>query len=205
MPNAGSSETLSGRDRLIEATLTCLADEGSRGTTLRKIASIACVTPGLVRYHFESKDALLATAYRKFNQDIDLRLASIEFAEDWSIEQSLRYALRAYFPEDLTDTRKMREMVAFWELILTNAEIATIQKHAYTAIQNFFVGLIERFKGPVSNVENLAIGIISVTDGLWLECCFNPERMAPNEAVDIAYQFSLSSLSGLPALKCKPS
>ncbi len=86
MSNAGSRKTLSGRERLIEATLICLADQGSRSTRLRKIVWVAGVTPGLVRHYFESKDTLLVAAYQKFNRDIVLRLASIEFAQDWSIE-----------------------------------------------------------------------------------------------------------------------
>jgi len=86
-------------------------------------------------------------------------------------------------------------MVAFWGLVLTNPEIAKIQEESYSAFQAFFVGLIERHLGSRADAKEMASGIIAVADGLWLECCLNPERMTPEQAVRTAIRFSQASLS----------
>ncbi|REH40163.1 TetR family transcriptional regulator [Paraperlucidibaca baekdonensis] len=51
------------RQRLIDATVTCLADEGYAGTTVSKIISAAGVSRGAPMHHFPTKASLLeATA-----------------------------------------------------------------------------------------------------------------------------------------------
>ena len=178
-----------GRARLVEATLSCMADYGYQGTTVRRIAERAQVTAGLVRHHFDGKDALLVATYSHINQAALARMAGATDTPNGDIDGALEAAIRAFFPETLRDPRQMRIMVAFWGMVLTNPEIAEIQKATYAAFQAHFVALIERHLGPRRDAEEIANGIIAIADGLWLECCLNPERMPPEAAIETAVRF----------------
>lgn len=186
------SQSSDGRSRLIEAATSCMAEYGYQGTTVRKIAARAQVTAGLVRHHFDSKDALLVETYRHINNAALARMAAAE--QEGNVNDALDTAIRAFFPEDLRDPRQMRIMAAFWSLVLTEPEIADIQKASYSAVHAHFVGLIERHLGPREDAREIANGIVAIADGLWLECCLNPDRMTPEEAITTAIRFSRARL-----------
>jgi TetR/AcrR family transcriptional regulator, regulator of cefoperazone and chloramphenicol sensitivity len=48
------------RDRILIAAMACFAQDGFAAASIRRIARRADVSPGLVQYHFGSKDALRA-------------------------------------------------------------------------------------------------------------------------------------------------
>lgn len=52
------SADFTARARIRDAAITCFAESGVDGTTVREIASVAGVSPGLVMHHFGSKVAL---------------------------------------------------------------------------------------------------------------------------------------------------
>src|SRR4029453_5925987 len=51
-------EALTGRARIRDAAIRLFAERGIAGTTVRDIAREAGVSPGLLRHHFGSKEAL---------------------------------------------------------------------------------------------------------------------------------------------------
>ena len=172
-----------------------MADYGYQGTTVRRIAERAEVTAGLVRHHFAGKDALLVECYRRINEAALARMATAAEGEAAGLSEAIETAIRAFFPEDLGDPRQMRIMAAFWGPVLTNTEIAEIQQETYSAYQAHFIRLIERFAGPRDDAREIANGIIAIADGLWLECCLNPERMTPEQAIATAIGFSRARLT----------
>ena len=54
------------RDRIIDATIDCIADVGVAGTSHRKVADRAGVPLGSMTYHFTSMDELLVEAFTRF-------------------------------------------------------------------------------------------------------------------------------------------
>src|SRR5882757_6216088 len=57
------------RDRLIAAAFRVVAREGLEGASVKSIAAEAGVTPGLLHYHFPTRDALLVAALRQAQAD----------------------------------------------------------------------------------------------------------------------------------------
>ena len=53
------------RDRLIDAVFDVVARDGIDGASVKVIAAAADVTPGLLHYHFPTRDALLEAALRR--------------------------------------------------------------------------------------------------------------------------------------------
>lgn len=58
----GTNPTASTRDRLIDAAFRVVARDGLDGASVKLIAAEAGITPGLVHYHFSSKEAVLEAA-----------------------------------------------------------------------------------------------------------------------------------------------
>lgn len=54
------------RDRIIDATLDVIAENGVAGTSHRRVASAADVPLGSMTYHFDSMDALLQEAFTRY-------------------------------------------------------------------------------------------------------------------------------------------
>lgn len=73
----GASST---RERLIEATFTVVARDGLEATSVKTIAAEAGITPGLLHYHFPTKDALLEAALRRATESYAERLAALRTA-----------------------------------------------------------------------------------------------------------------------------
>jgi AcrR family transcriptional regulator len=72
--------TSSTRERLIEATFTVVARDGLEATSVKTIAAEAGITPGLLHYHFPTKDALLEAALRRATESYAERLAALRSA-----------------------------------------------------------------------------------------------------------------------------
>jgi AcrR family transcriptional regulator len=53
------------KDRLIEATILCMANYGPAGVSIERITDAAGVSRGLVRHHFGSKRRLLLEAFQR--------------------------------------------------------------------------------------------------------------------------------------------
>jgi DNA-binding transcriptional regulator YbjK len=68
------------RERIIDAALELIAEEGVAGTSHRKVAARADVPLGSMTYHFESMDELLRDAFTLFAERVaqrfELRLAA---------------------------------------------------------------------------------------------------------------------------------
>ena len=189
------SQDPDGRTRLIEAALSCMADHGYRGATVRRIAARAGVTPGLVRHHFAGKEALLVETYRYVNRAALARMAeSSAQVDQGDIERALDATIRAFFPDNLRNPQQMRIMVVFWGLVLTSPEIAVIQRETNAAFQAHLVGLIGQHLKRRKHAADIADGIIAIADGLWLECCLNPDRMTPERALETALRFGRAAL-----------
>ncbi len=54
------------RDRIIDAAIDCIAEDGVAGTSHRKVAARADVPLGSMTYHFENMDDLLVEAFTRF-------------------------------------------------------------------------------------------------------------------------------------------
>ncbi|GAB3616719.1 TetR/AcrR family transcriptional regulator [Okibacterium endophyticum] len=66
-----------GREALIKATVSVVAEQGIRGLTYRAVAQKAGVAHGLVAHHFGSRDALIIAAFR---EDARTREANLELS-----------------------------------------------------------------------------------------------------------------------------
>lgn len=187
------------RQELIEATLDCIAEFGLKGATVRQIALRAGVTAGLVRHYFDSKDQMVADAYR-----LVLSTFAVKAIE---VEGDARARLRRFITRNLTapvaNGRSLSLWASFISQVRVDPDLAAIHREGYLGFRNELQGLIadllaaEGRPHDETECRKLAIAINGMIDGLWLEGCLAGELFEETELVSIALA-SAEALLGLP-------
>jgi TetR/AcrR family transcriptional regulator, transcriptional repressor of bet genes len=172
---------------LIEAAIRSLKRHGHEGLSVRRIAAEAGVSIGLINHHFPNKNALIAEAYRHFNQQL---IAGLTLAVERA-PTSARARLRAFFEASFSppnlDPDVLAVWVVFWGLYRHSKEIQNVHRETYCGYVDLVRGMLtdlakEAGKSRVS-LRLAAIGLTAMLDGLWLEWCLDPEDFRPKEAI----------------------
>jgi AcrR family transcriptional regulator len=177
------------RRTLIEATIECLKQFGHEGLSIRKISAQAKVSIGLINHHFPTKDALVAEAYRSFNNELvgGLRRAVTEVAG--SPREQLSAFFKASFSPPNLDSDVLAVWVVFWGMYRHSKDIQRVQSetyHGYVDLLRAMLADLERETGKLRfNLRLAAIGLTALIDGLWLEWCLDPDNFEPAEAVQL--------------------
>src|SRR5664280_1124045 len=110
---APASPSWAMRARLVEATISSIAQDGLAGASIEKITRRAGVSRGLVRHYFGAKSNLLAEAFQKLAQDYREMLGmdqSDSLESDRAAELRLRRSILPMFdrlaPAPRTRTRR---------------------------------------------------------------------------------------------------
>ncbi|MDQ0318912.1 AcrR family transcriptional regulator [Pararhizobium capsulatum DSM 1112] len=193
------------RQELIEATLDCIAELGLKGATVRQIALRAGVTAGLVRHYFDSKDQMVADAYRL--------VLSTFAAKAVDIEGDARTRLCRFIALNLTAPVANARSLSLWASFISHVRVdpvlAAIHREGYLGFRNDLQALIadvlnaEGRPYAESECRRLSIAINGIIDGLWLEGCLAGELFAETELVSIALN-SAEALLGLPLGSYEP-
>ena len=189
----GKIKGIGGRQRLMDATLDCLAEYGYQGSSIRRIASTAGVALNLVRHHYGSKAGLMSESYRHFRRSAITAYISVSKRAGADPVKRLEAFAETLLVGQATARRRiMKIWISFLPLLISDRNIAEIHSEAY----EFFLQEVEKClteiyaaKGETpssDDIRRLAIAIYSMIDGIWLECALNPSRMTPNEALKIA-------------------
>jgi AcrR family transcriptional regulator len=187
------------RQELLEATLDCIAEQGLQGATVRQIAVRAGVTAGLIRHYFESKDMLVAAAYRQLVKTFAVRAASIE--------GDPRARLREFLVRNLTapisNSRSLSLWAAFISQVHVDPDLGAIHREGYLGFLDDIQQLLRDFLAAEGRMvdapecRRLSIAINAVIDGLWLEGCLAGDLFHEAELVRIALT-STEAILGLP-------
>ena len=70
------SNTQERRQQIVEALLDVMAAEGYAGASIQAIAAAAGLNPGLVHYHFKSKQQVLLHAIETLGQRVQRRFTA---------------------------------------------------------------------------------------------------------------------------------
>jgi TetR/AcrR family transcriptional repressor of bet genes len=174
---------------LIEATIECLKRYGHEGLSIRRISAQAEVSIGLINHHFPTKDALVAEAYRHFNNELVGYLRHAVAEKAGSPREQLRAFFNASFSPPNLDSDVLAVWVVFWGLYRHSKDIQRVQSETYHGYVDLLRGMLadlQREAGPLRfNLRLAAIGLTALIDGLWLEWCLDPENFEPREAVEL--------------------
>lgn len=159
-----------------------LSEHGLSGTTVRRIAAQAGVTPGLVTHHFRGKDALVSAAYRSLADRLhEDYVAATEAAGADPVERLRAYVGCAFEPATL-DRNLLRVWTSFWTSALTDPASEPAKVHYETAARSrdYLEGLLADVlaatgrQADARTIDELSIVVTSLVDGLWLTWGLDP-------------------------------
>jgi AcrR family transcriptional regulator len=162
------------RERLIAAGYTALSEKGYEATTVKEVARVAGVSPGLFHYYFASKDELLVAVlheagmrYGRMMQDLRATVpadrflaAALAVLRERAIQEPgwyrLRYELFALGLRNPTFLPVVGEMLAYIRQMFTRA----------------FLGVAA---GDEAQAQALAAVVLASLDGLALQQLAQPD------------------------------
>ena len=169
--------------RLLDAVVSVLVDEGFEGVSVRKVAARAGVSIGAVQHHFPTKDVMLTAAMDRASAEFGQRLTA-RIPGDATAEQ----ALRAVADELLGLGAERRTASVLWLARLARASVdePTRRTHArdWQEVEDLLSGLLQGSRPGVAAERNRedAAGLLALLDGLALAALAEPDRMPPERA-----------------------
>jgi len=159
------------RQQLIDSTITVLGRKGYASLTVADVAREAGLSPGIVIFHFNSKDELLGAALA--------HLAS-EYRSHWEARMQaagpapagrLRAVLRADFDTDVFTPQKLAAWIAFWGETqgrpVYDQICARLDAERFAATEALCRDLVAE-GGYGLDPHLVARSLESLCDGLWL-------------------------------------
>jgi AcrR family transcriptional regulator len=180
------------RQALVKAALSCLSRFGPHGTGVREICHHVDVSPGLLSHYFDTKEALILEALRTLTRDFHDKMQGVLAAADVAPEQRLQSAFETYFSSRVTDAERAGAYLAFWTLARTDPAVRRIQRSAYRKQQQLFQSALKALaekRGVRIDERRVAIGLVSLLDGLWLEICLDPAAFSRATAVAVSWDW----------------
>jgi AcrR family transcriptional regulator len=110
------------REEILAATITAVEANGLARTRVADVASALQVSPGLIFYHFATKDALLVAAF-EYAVSQDLAVLDEEVGRGADPTERLRRVLAVYGPTGAASG--WRIWIDAWSLALRDQEIRT--------------------------------------------------------------------------------
>jgi AcrR family transcriptional regulator len=172
------------RERLIAAGYTILSEKGIEATTVKEIARLADVSPGLFHYYFASKDELLLAvlyeAGKRFSQQVTQELQAL-IAEGNTFPEIAMLAVSRVVKRDLAWYRLRYELYA---LGLRNPEFLPAVGEFLAKGRQSIAQVIQEGTG-INEVRAQAMAAVihACTDGLALQ-----QFAQPNLDFTAAYQ-----------------
>lgn len=178
------------RETLIDAALRCLARDGHDGLSVRRIATEAGVSAGLVNHYFPKLTMLVADAYETLATRIASQMTDAADKVAGTPRERLSKLIEACFAPDIMDPSLLRVWVVFWGMILHSPEMRLVQRRTNERFCNVF----ERFLRDVAIAEGrqvdtalLALGLSAMHDGLWLEFCLDPDSFKVEDGMALCH------------------
>ncbi len=167
------------RQRLIDACISALHIYGPSRTTVEKVVAIARMSPGIVRFYFASKAAMLVAS---------LQFLAAEFEEQLLVPvtrlksrpvAALELMVDLYLDPEIASPRKVSVWYAFWGEASSRQEYYDICGQKDESFASLVRELIERLiietSQPHLDPDGIALGLIGVLEMLWQDFAFRSE------------------------------
>jgi AcrR family transcriptional regulator len=181
----------SARERILAAAVRRIALEGIDGVRIARIAMDAGVSPPLVHYHFESREALLAEALDySYTRAGDARIAAGGLPGSTHAER-----LRAMIDQCLPTTPGLAEdwvlWVELWLRAVRHPELSPVAEKLYARLHSWFsseiaAGVADGEFAPC-DVDDVVDHALAALDGCGIRALIGDTRMQLDRARQIVW------------------
>ena len=119
------------RDKIIEATILCMANYGPAGASVEKITDAAGVSRGLVRHHFGSKNQLLLEAFERLADEMRQAFSGEGTDADSDPIEALRIAIANEFRVTTASPVRAHAWFGFWQAALGDPALQEVNDRVY--------------------------------------------------------------------------
>src|SRR3984957_9933063 len=167
------------RQRLIDACISALHLYGPSRTTVEKVVAIAKLSPGIVRFYFASKAAMLVASLQFLAAEFEEQvLAPVSRLKDKPVA-ALRLLVELYLDPELASPRKVSVWYAFWGEASSRQEYYDIcgqKDEGFAAlVQDLIARLIAETGQSNLDADGVALGLIGALEILWQNIAFQDE------------------------------
>ena len=167
------------RQRLIDACISALHIYGPSNTTVEKVVALADLSPGIVRFYFDSKAAMLVASLEHLAAEFAERvLDPVARLKDTPV-QALRLLVNLYLDAEIASPRKVSVWYAFWGEASARQEYQDIcgQKDEEFAalVRELMRRMIAVSGAGHLDADAVALGLIGVLEVLWQGIAFQSE------------------------------
>jgi TetR/AcrR family transcriptional regulator, transcriptional repressor of bet genes len=185
------SNTDQRREEIIKAFMSVVANKGYAGASIQEIAKAAGLTPGLIHYHFKSKQEILITLFAQLealvNQRMAARMDSLNEAAPLAALEALIDAFLA------VDDSSNLMAVKCWTMISAEAVNNPELSQQYQRVLRKQLTLIEKLvkqatgkatvgKGQQRKIQSIAAAILAAIQGSFLLASVAPGMIPPGSA-----------------------
>jgi TetR/AcrR family transcriptional repressor of bet genes len=197
-----AAETESRRRRILDATLDEIRDKGLAGTRAHEIAKRAGVSSGLVLYHFESLDGVIAAAMEESDDRYYRSLADEDDAERSAPERLRLLVSRAVDPASVVDGWTL--WMEFWVRALRDPATADLCARLERRWRSALLAIIEQgiaegvFEPPDPAASMIRLS--ALLDGLSVATTLEDPEVPGERIVDIWLEGAARELGCDPSL-----
>jgi len=174
------------RQRLIDACISALHIYGPSRTTVEKVTAFAKMSPGIVRFYFASKAAMLVASLQFLSAEFEEQLLVPVARLKSSPVEALELMVDLYLDPEIASPRKVSVWYAFWGEASSRQEYYDICGQKDESFAALVRELIERLIGetqqPQLDPDGIALGLIGVLEMLWQDFAFRTEAQIDRAA-----------------------
>ena len=174
------------RQRLIEACISALHIYGPSRTTVEKVVAIANMSPGIVRFYFASKAAMLVAALQFLSSEFEEQLLIPVSGLKATPVAALELMVALYLDPEIASPRKVSVWYAFWGEASSRQEYYDIcgqKDEGFAAlVRELIEAMISEVAVPHLDADGIALGLIGVLEVLWQDFAFKTEAEIDRDA-----------------------
>jgi len=167
------------RQRLIDACISALHLYGPSRTTVEKVVALADLSPGIVRFYFDSKAAMLVASLEYLAAEFEERVMTPVAQLKGSPVRALRLLVELYLDADIASPRKVSVWYSFWGEASSRQEYYDIcgkkDEDFAVLVRELIERMIVASGASHLDADGVALGLIGVLEVLWQGFAFQSE------------------------------
>src|SRR5579859_7231311 len=177
------------RERLIAAGYRVLSEQGYEATTVKKVAQVAGVSPGLFHYYFASKDELLLAVLHEAGARYGQMMRNLRATVP--ADHVLEAAIAAAHERVTLEPEWYRLRYELFALGLRNPTFLPVLGELMAHIREMLAGSLQQIiGGDAAQAQALAAVLLACFDGLALQQLAQPDadlRAAYDVLLDVIH------------------